>query len=471
MNTQDLKLNEPSAKVGQVLDYAQHHRKKFVGELIEFLRIPSIGTLSERFEDTERAADWLAGRMREINLENVSVIRTKRNPIVFGEWSSSKPDAKTILVYGHYDVQPADPLEEWDSPPFEPSIRDEYIYARGVSDDKGQLFIHLKCIESYLKSLGELPVNVKILIEGEEESGGQSLDDFVPKNIDLLRADVAVISDTHIISKDLPSIVYSLRGVSYVYLDVIGPEMDLHSGSYGGAVDNPINVLCHIIAKLKNEAGLIQIPGFYDLVRPLDGKEKKMLADWTMDEQTLRHETGVPALGGETNYTLAERMGARPTLDVNGIYGGYTGDGSKTVLPSSAHAKISMRLVPDQDSYATYELLRNYLEKISPPSVKVKCTYAHGSSANIVNYEIPAMQAALNAYEQVFDAKPVLVREGGSIPVVSLFKEVLGIETILMGFGLPDDRIHAPNERFYLPNFYKGIETMIHFVDIFSRIS
>lgn len=471
MNHQDVKLKEPTPNLERVVDYAQSQQKKFVGELMEFLRIPSIGTLSARIEDTELAANWLADQMRKVNLEDVSVIRTKGNPIVYGEWSSSKPDAKTILVYGHYDVQPADPLSEWDSPPFEPTIRDEYIYARGVSDDKGQLFIQLKWIESYLNSIGELPVNVKVLIEGEEESGGQSLDDFIPENIDLLKANVAVISDTHIVSKDLPSIVYGLRGVCYVYLDVTGPEIDLHSGSYGGAVDNPINVLCHIISKLKNEDGLIQIPGFYDVVKPLSEEEKKIMAEWTVDEQTLLLETGVPALGGETNYSLAERMGARPTLDVNGIYGGYTGDGSKTVLPSSAHAKISMRLVPNQACDTVYKQLKDYLEKISPATVKVNCTFGHGSSASIVNYKIPAMQAALKAYEQVFGIKPVLVREGGSIPVVSSFKDVLGLETILMGFGLPDDRIHAPNERFYLPNLYKGIETMIRFVDIYSRTS
>jgi acetylornithine deacetylase/succinyl-diaminopimelate desuccinylase-like protein len=458
----------------RALTHARNFRERHLEELKAFLRIPSIGTQPERKAETEAAADWLAEAMQEAGLENVQVIPTRGNPLVYSDWLHAAPDAPTVLIYGHYDVQPADPLYLWDTPPFEPTVKDDYIFARGAADDKGQTYIHIKAIEAYLEGGaeggGRLPVNVKFLVEGEEESGGHNLSLFVPENGELLAADVALISDTHILSPEQPAIVYGLRGMCYVFLDVTGPRRDLHSGSFGGGVDNPLNALSHIIAALKNKDGHIQIPGFYDAVRPLSDEERQLLAKHPFDEEAWLSENGAPKSWGEPEYTLVERLGARPTLDVNGIIGGYTDEGMKTVLPARAHAKISMRLVPDQKPKEIYEQLRNYVQQIAPPSVRVRCQFMHGAPASITDYNIPAIQAAAAAYEQVFGREPVYIREGGSIPVVGLFQEHLGLETVMMGFGLPDDCIHSPNERFYLPNFYRGIETAILFLDEYGRL-
>ncbi len=454
----------------QALDHARENRERHLEELKAFLRIPSVGTQPERKDETEAAADWLAEAMQEAGLENVQVIPTKGMPLVYSDWLHAGPEAPTLLIYGHYDVQPADPLYLWDTPPFEPTIKeDDYIYARGSSDDKGQAYIAVKAVEAFLETNGRLPLNVKFLVEGEEEAGGESLGEFVPENGDFLKADVALVSDTHILSPDQPAIVYGLRGMCYVFLDVTGPRRDLHSGSFGGGVDNPLNAMSHIIASLKDKDGRIQIPGFYDAVRPLSDEERQLLAKHPFNEEAWLSENGAPRSWGEPEYTLVERLGARPTLDVNGIVGGYTGEGMKTVLPANVHAKISMRLVPDQKPKEVFELLKAYIKKIAPPSVRVRCQFMHGAPASITDYKIPAIQAAATAYEKVFGNEPVYIREGGSIPVVGLFQEHLGLETVLMGFGLPDDRIHSPNERFYLPNFFKGIETVINFFDKYGN--
>lgn len=444
------------------VEFAQTNQDNFLAELIEFLRIPSISTKPEHADDVKTAASWLAGKMKTAGLENVQVIPTNRHPLVYGDWlhAAGKP---TVLVYGHYDVQPAEPFDLWDSPPFEPTVKDSYLYARGSSDDKGQAFIHVKAVEALLKTNGRLPVNVKFIIEGEEESGGESLAAFIPAHQAMLAADVALVSDTAIVNKETPAIVYGLRGMCYALIDITGPRRDLHSGSFGGGVNNPLNVLGHIIAKLKDENGHVLIPGFYDNVRALSDEERDILAKFPLDEAAWLTETGAPQPWGEPEYTLVERLGARPTLDVHGIIGGYTGPGGKTVLPAQVHAKLSMRLVPDQDPMRIRQLLQSYVQEIAPPSVQVTVSFAGSAPASITDYRIPAMKAAVSAYQASFGKEPVLMREGGSIPVVGQFQTYLGLETVLMGFGLPDDRIHAPNERFYLPNFYRGMETSIRF--------
>ncbi len=450
------------------IEYAQNHREDHLNELFDFLRIPSVSTQPEHDADIQKAARWLADAMEEAGLENVQVVQGVGHPLVYADWlhAAGQP---TVLVYGHYDVQPAEPFELWESPPFEPAVRDDFIYARGSSDDKGQVYVHVKAVEALLKSNGRLPVNVKFIVEGEEESGGASLSAFLPQNKAMLSADIALISDTGMPSPDQPALVYGLRGMCYVLMDITGPRRDLHSGSFGGGVNNPLNVLGHIIAKLKDEEGHILIPGFYDRVRPLTPEEREMLAQFPFDEQAWLAETGAPEPWGEPEYSLIERLGARPTLDVHGIIGGYTGPGGKTVLPAKVHAKLSMRLVPDQDPEEIGRLFTQYVEAITPPSVRVNVEITGAAPASISDWKTPAMQAAVSALEQTFGRKPVFMREGGSIPVVGEFKDILGLETVLMGFGLPGDQIHAPNERYYLPNFYRGIESSIRFFEGYGR--
>lgn len=449
------------------ITFAREHQSDYLAELMDFLRIPSVSTQPERQAETAAAARWLAEKMKRAGLENVEVIQTQRHPLVYADWLHAA-NAPTVLVYGHYDVQPAAPLELWESPPFEPTVRDDFLYARGASDDKGQVYVHVKAVEAILQSNGRLPVNVKFIVEGEEESGGESLGAFIPQNKEKLAANFALVSDTAMVSAQQPAIVYGLRGITYAFIDITGPRRDLHSGSFGGGINNPLNVLGHIIARLKDEDGRILIPGFYDKVRPLTEQERDILAQFPLDEAAWLAETGVPESWGEPDYTLVERLGARPTLDVHGIIGGYTGEGAKTVLPAKVHAKLSMRLVPDQDSAEIGRLLKAYIAKLAPPSVKVEVSVGHGAPASITDFNIPAMQAAARAYATAFGQEPVFMREGGSIPVVSQFQSELGLETVLMGFGLPSDQIHAPNERFYLPNFYRGIETSIHFLQNLS---
>ncbi len=457
-------------------EYAQENQAVHLAELIEFLKIPSISTQPEHDADVAAAAEWMAQAMRQAGIENVRLIETPRHPLIYGDWLHAGPDVPTVLIYGHYDVQPPDPLELWQSPPFEPVIVDDFLVARGSSDDKGQAYIHVKAVEAYLQSKspaanGRLPVNVKFIIEGEEEIGGASLEAFIPENKELLAADVALVSDTAILSPEQPAIVYGLRGLCYVLMDITGPDHDLHSGSFGGGINNPINAAAHIIAKLKDENGRVLIPGFYDKVRELSADEREILRQFPLDEDKWLQNAGAPQLWGEPEFSLVERIGARPTLDVNGITGGYTGAGRKTVLPSTVHVKVSMRLVPDQDPHEIGDLFRSYVESIAPPSVTIKIDASSNSPASITDYTVPAMRAASAAYEQVFGKKPVYMREGGSIPVVAAFQAHLGLETVLMGFGLPSDRIHSPNERFYIPNFYKGIQTSISFLAEYARLA
>lgn len=453
------------------IQYAQENQAAHLAELIDFLKIPSISTQPKHNEDVAAAAEWMATAMRQAGIENVHLIKTQRHPLVYGDWLHAGPDVPTVLIYGHYDVQPPDPLELWNSPPFEPVVVDDFLVARGSSDDKGQAYVHVKAVQAYLATNGRLPVNVKFILEGEEESGGESLGAFIPQNKDLLAADIALVSDTAILSPEQPAIVYGLRGMCYVLMDITGPDHDLHSGSFGGGVNNPINAAGHIIAKLKDENGRILIPGFYDKVRKLSADEREILRQFPLDEAVWLQNAGAPQLWGEPEFSLVERIGARPTLDVNGIIGGYTGKGGKTVLPSTVHVKVSMRLVPDQDPREIGRLFQQYVASITPPTVTVTIDIRSFSPASITDYTVPAMRAASAAYEHVFGRKPVYMREGGSIPVVAEFQAHLGLETVLMGFGLPSDRIHSPNERFYIPNFYRGIETSIYFLAEYERLA
>jgi len=449
--------------VSWALVYASEHDDRFLDELLEFLRIPSVSTLPEHVADVQQAAEWLAGQMEAITLQNVRIMSTGGHPVVYGEWLGV-PDRPTVLIYGHYDVQPPDPLDEWESPPFEPTVREGQIFARGASDDKGQLFAHLKAVESYLKTSGRLLVNVKFLIEGEEEVGSVNLGRFCKEHRDLLGADVAVISDTQMLGLDKPSIVFALRGLTYMEVEVRGPSHDLHSGSYGGAIHNPAQVLCEIIARLRDAQGRITIPGFYDDVRPLTEEERVQLARLPFDEAAFRDEAGVRKTWGEAGYTVLEQISARPTLDVNGLISGFTGEGAKTILPAWARAKVSMRLVTDQRSHDIAEKFRRYVESLTPDTVQLEIRELAGGAPAFVDPNIPEMQAAVRAYEAGFGHQPVFMREGASIPVVGMFRETLGLNTVLMGFGLPDDRLHAPNEKISLESFQRGIRTAIHFL-------
>lgn len=442
--------------------YAHDQRDDSLEQLKEFLRIPSVSTKSENKADVQQAATWLADELTRIGLENVAVSPTAGHPVVYADWLNA-PGKPTVLIYGHYDVQPAEPLELWESQPFDPTERDGNLYARGAADDKGQLFIHVKALEALFQADGRLPVNVKILFEGEEEIGSAHLTDWILARKEELQADVVVISDTHILSEDQPSIVYGLRGLAYIEVDVESAAGDMHSGMYGGAVHNPITALAHMIAQLHDDNGTITVPGFYDDVRPLDDDERADLARIPYDEATLKAETGAVQAWGEAEYTIVERVSARPTLELNGIWGGFAGEGAKTVLPAKAGAKISMRLVPNQDPWQIAALVSDYLQQIAPPTVRVTVRDLHHGYGAIVPRDSRAMKAASEAYEEIFGTPPIFTREGGSIPVVATFQKELGIDSVLMGFGLPTDNLHAPNEKFKIELFYKGIETTILF--------
>jgi acetylornithine deacetylase/succinyl-diaminopimelate desuccinylase-like protein len=455
----------------EALEYARSHRDSFLKELEAFLRIPSVSTQDEHKSDIERAAAWLRDRMVKAGFSEAEVMPTSGHPVVYGAWTEADAEAPTILIYGHYDVQPPDPVDLWETPPFEPTVVGEDVFARGASDDKGQLYTHVKAVEAFIESQGGLPVNVKCIFEGEEECGSPSLEPFIHEHQDLLAADVAVISDTGFVREGVPSIVYGLRGLAYLEVEITGPDHDLHSGLYGGAVLNPINALCTIVDQLQDESGRITVPGFYDHVQEFSAEERAELADVPFDRQAWLEEAGVKTDWGEPDYTIVERTTARPTLDVNGIWAGYTEPGAKTVLPSKAFAKISMRLVPDQDPDRIAELVGGYIEELAPRAVDVEVRPLHGGKPAIVDRDSPMMEAASKAYAEAFGKAPLLVRRGGSIPVVAKFQSILGIETILMGFGLPDDRLHSPNEKFHLPNFYRGIETSIHFMSLLSELS
>ncbi len=452
----------------QALRYVETRFEDFLQELMEFLRIPSISTDPAYTESVREAAEWLAENMRRAGMEKVEVFPTSGHPIVYAEHveDASLP---TVLVYGHYDVQPPDPLELWESPPFEPVIREGQIYARGASDDKGQLFMHVKAVEAYLKGAGRMPVNIKFLVEGEEESGSENLVPFIEHHRELLQADTVLISDTAMLDEDKPSITYALRGMTYTQVEIQGPARDLHSGVYGGAVDNPIHILARLIAGLHDEKHQITIPGFYDDVRELTEEERALLRAIPFDEEAWKASIGVGDVRTEEGYSILEATTARPALDVNGIWGGYQGEGAKTVIPARAGAKISMRLVADQDPEDIAEKARKYFEMHMPPTATFTFTYIHGGYPVTVDIHSPAMQAAAEALEAVYGKKPYFTREGGSIPVVADFKRILGLESVLMGFGLNSDAIHSPNEHFGIGRFRKGIETSIHFQERFRH--
>lgn len=449
--------------------YIQQHKEKFLNELIELLKIPSVSTDKAYKNDVLKAAEFLKKKLEAAGADKTEVCETGGYPIVYGE-KIIDPALPTVLVYGHYDVQPADPIDLWDSPPFEPVVKDDKVIARGSADDKGQMYMHVKAFEAMMQT-DSLPCNVKFMIEGEEEVGSDSLGPFLKANREKLKADVVLVSDTAMIANDTPSITMGLRGLSYMEVEVTGPNRDLHSGIYGGCVANPINVLARMIASLTDDENRITIPGFYDKVATLNPGERAALNEAPFDEEEYKTDLDIKEVSGEKGYTTLERGSIRPTLDVNGIWGGYTAPGAKTVLPSKAYAKISMRLVPNQNSTEISNLFKNHFESIAPASVKVKVTAHHGGEPVVTPIDSVAYRAAEMAMEDTFGKKPIPMRGGGSIPIVALFEDILGLKTILMGFGLDSNKIHSPNENYGLFNFYKGIETISHFYKHFAELS
>lgn len=452
----------------QAIEFAHQNSDRFLSDLNQLLTIPSVSTTPEHAGDMQRAARWLADHMRQIGLENVQIFQTDGHPVVYADWLKAGESKKTVLVYGHYDVQPAEPLEQWHSEAFAPEVRGENLYARGASDMKGQVIATLAAVEAVLKH-GPLPVNVKFIIEGEEEIGSPHLGAFLEQQKALLACDVALNPDAGMIAPDIPTIVYGLRGLVYFELNVTGPAHDLHSGLFGGVVHNPAQVLCELIAGMKDSNGRITLLGYYDRVRPLTEQEREELARLPMNEEYYCNQAGLPGTWGEAGYTPAERVGARPTLEVNGMLAGFTGTGTKTVIPAAAMAKISMRLVPDQDPEEVHQQLLKYLREHAPSSVRWELTKFKGSSpASMSDPNLPATQALARALETVWGKRPVLKREGGSVPVVGDMQRILGVDSVLTGFGLPDDNLHAPNEKLHLPTWYRGIDTLIHFLYNYS---
>jgi acetylornithine deacetylase/succinyl-diaminopimelate desuccinylase-like protein len=454
--------------------YVEEHKDRFIDELVDLLKIPSISADPAYKKDILKTAEAVQKRLQEAGCDKVEIVETPGNPVVYGEKiiDSSLP---TVLVYGHYDVQPPDPVDLWDSPPFEPVIKNTKIhpegaiFARGACDDKGQMYMHVKALE-YMTKNDQLPCNVKFMIEGEEEVGSENLGWFLERYADKVSNDVILISDTGMIAKDVPSITTGLRGLSYMEVEVTGPNRDLHSGLYGGAVANPINVLSKMIASLQDENNHITVPGFYDKVEELSEEERTKMAEAPFDLQEYKEKLDIGDVHGEKGYSTLERGSIRPTLDVNGIWGGYTGEGAKTVLPSKAYAKISMRLVPDQDWKEISELFKKHFESLAPKSVKVKVNTHHGGQAYVTPIDTLEYQAANDAYEEAFGKTPIPQRSGGSIPIVSLFEKTMNSKTILMGFGLDTDAIHSPNEHFGVWNYLKGIETIPLFFKHFAKL-
>ncbi|MEN4013206.1 MAG: dipeptidase [Chloroflexota bacterium] len=453
----------------KALNFANQSRNKFLGELHEFLRIPSISTNPENKADIQRAAEWVFQKLTNLGFQNVAIHSTEGHPIVYGEYNQAKKlDAPTVLIYGHYDVQPSDPDDLWESPPFEPTPRGDHLYARGASDMKGQIAACIFAIESILNG-SPLPINVKFMIEGEEEIGSPNLNRFMETHKELLQCDVALNPDSGMISADTPTITYALRGLAYFEIRVYGPDHDLHSGLFGGIVHNPAQVLSDLIAGMHDQDGRITLPGFYDRVRPLTEEERSALRQLPMDEQYYLKQTGVPALHGEKGFSPVEQVGARPTLDVNGLYSGFTGVGQKTVIPSWAMAKISMRLVPDQDPAAVFDQLKQYLLAHAPKTVRWDLIQMPYGAASISDINHPATKAMVKSFESVWNKTPLFKREGGSIPVVGNMQRILAVESVLTGFGLADDNIHSPNEKLHLPTWYRGISTLIHFFYNYSE--
>jgi acetylornithine deacetylase/succinyl-diaminopimelate desuccinylase-like protein len=451
-----------------VIDFINTNRDKYVEQLKEYLAIPSISALPQHQADVKRCAEWTADEMRRIGMQNVKLIDTPGFPVVYGDWVNA-PGAPTILFYGHYDVQPVDPVDLWESPPFEATVRDGELYARGAADDKGQVFMHFKAIEAHLSQNGRLPVNIKIILEGEEEVGSANLDNFVKAHKDELNADVVVISDSPMFDRGIPSICYGLRGLVYFQIDLRGTKSDLHSGSFGGAVANPAFVLANILAQMKDRGGRIKIPGFYDDVRALRDEEREQWKRLPFNEKRYAKELGAPRLFGETGYSTLERVWARPTFEVNGVLSGFTGEGAKTVIPAVAMAKVSMRLVPDQDPDKIAQLFEDYVKKVAPKTVDVKVTRMHGGKPWMTEFDNKYVQAAGRAIEKGFGQTPVFNREGGSIPVVATFQEILGLPSVLFGVGLPDENAHAPNEKLDLGNFHGGIIASAYLYDEIAK--
>ncbi len=441
--------------MGAVDDYLDRHRDRHVEELKDLLRIPSVSAQPDRHGDVRAAAEWVRRKLERCGLQ-AELIETSGQPIAYGEWLKA-PGAPTVLVYGHYDVQPPEPLDLWQSPPFEPTERNGNLYARGSTDDKGQMLTHLQAIEAWLQAAGKLPVNVKVVIEGEEEVGSGGMYGFLESHAARLKCDVAAISDTSMFDYDLPAVTYGLKGIAYFEVFVTGANTDLHSGTFGGAVQNPCNALAEIIASLKDRRGRVLVPGFYDDVVDLTEIERAAFRKLPFDEAKFAADLGLKEVFGEAGFTTLERKGARPTCDVNGIWGGYQGEGAKTVLPNKAGAKFSFRLVPNQNPDRVAELLQAHLKAVAPPGVTVELKVHHGAPACVVPLDSPYMAAATAALAHAFGKEPVFIREGGSIPIVGAFKQKLGVDTLLLGYGLNDDAPHAPNEKFRLADYHRGI--------------
>jgi acetylornithine deacetylase/succinyl-diaminopimelate desuccinylase-like protein len=453
--------------VDAALAYAQEHRQRNLDSLLELLRFPSVSMEPEHEPDMKRAADWLAAYLQQMGLSRVETPATEGYPVVYGEWLGAGEDAPTLLAYGHYDVQPVDPLDEWQTPPFEPTVRGDDVFCRGASDDKGQLFAVIAAAESWLKAEGRLPINLKLMLEGEEELSSPHMAAFVERHRQQLAADAILICDEAVLDPQTPLIMYGVRGTLYLEVAVRGPANDLHSGTFGGAVDNPFNVLVRLLAQLQDAATRrIKIPGFYDHVRPLGDAERALLAKMPVTDEIARHLAGVSVLAGEEGYTTIERVSVRPTLEIHGLPGGFTGPGKKTVIPARASAKVSMRLVPDQDPHQIAQLFEAYLRDMAPPTVELAVHTLGASRPTVIDYRAPAIQAIAQAFERGFGAPPVYMRGGGSLPIVADFQDTLGVPVVLIGFGMPDDNTHAPNEKFHLPNFARGIETLIHYFSL-----
>ncbi len=451
--------------------YSRDHAERFRHELLEFLRIPSLSGDPAHTDDVKRAAEWLAANMHAMGLMSAKVMPTAGHPVVYGEWTGAGKDKPTVLVYGHYDVVPAVMEDGWDAPPFEPVEKDGKIYARGATDDKGQLFIHVKALESYLEANGGAPVNVKFLIEGEEEVSSPNLAPFIEKNLDMLDADVCVISDSAMRAIKEPAITHSLRGMTYIQLEVHGPKDDLHSGFWGGAAHNPALALVEIISKLYKPDNTIAVPGFYDDVVSLTKEEREMIAKTPLTEEQFKEATGVPAVWGDKNFSIRERVSARPTLEINGIWSGYSGPGPKTIIPSKAGAKLSSRLVGNQDPQKIYKLLKKYIESIAPPTVKVKVSLVNTGKPALIPFNLPEMQAAARAYEKGWGHKPVFIRGGGSIPIVADIASMMKIPVVMMGYGLDSDGLHAANEHYTTEMFHRGIETAIVYLEELAQMA
>ncbi|MBX9655996.1 dipeptidase [bacterium] len=448
--------------------YIASNRNRYEKELTEFLRIPSVSADSKQKPAIEKACQFVADQLKSAGLAT-EIIPTEGNPLVYAEWLQA-PGKPTLLVYGHYDVQPPEPLELWESGPFEPTVRDGNIYARGATDDKGQMYTHVKAIEAWMKTVGKLPINVKVIIEGEEEVGSVAIDHMLPSLKEKLACDYILISDSSMFAPDVPAVTYGLKGIYYFELFIDGPKRDLHSGTFGGSVKNPINALCEMLGKLVDENGRIQIPGFYDDVVEIDAHEKKSIASLEFSDDEYKKEMGVHELAGEKGYSTLERRWVRPTCDINGIFGGYQGEGAKTVLPAKAGAKFSFRLVPNQDPAKIEAGVIEFVRRHTPPGVTVRLVNHHGAAAVVVPLGSPPIEAASRALKSAFGREPVYIREGGSIPIVNSFKRVLNADSILIGFGLNDDNTHSPNEKFSLKDFHRGILTSAHLLEELAKI-